>query len=142
MPIPRIYKEQTCDLEGYEELSVRLLMNPTGRELRDWQEASLGTPDCKECQALREGTGADSAVYCPSCTAERERKGRAAVVLFGPTLLERPCTTVAEALAILDSEDYPAEIIWWLFVLPDKAISARQKELMGNLLGSATTPNT
>lgn len=136
MAIPAIIKPQTCDLPGYEALTVNLRLNPTMRELRDWREGTLGTPGCPDCAAAGEGG------YCPACAAKRSQKARACVVLYGPSLLDRPCTTEQEALAILDDEDYPVEVFWWLFTLPDTAIDAWRQELLGNWFGSATTPST
>lgn len=153
MPIPRIYKPQPCPLEGYEALSVRLLVNPTGRELSDWQLGTLGLPGCTDCEALNAPTVARGKKaqpaeapaewqYCPTCATLRSRKARACVALYGPTLLGRPCTTEAEALAILDDDDIPTEVFVWLLLLPEQVVNARMEQLRPNSPGSATTRST
>jgi hypothetical protein len=50
--IPRIYINEPCPLEGYEDLSVRVLANSTGHEWQEWCQADLGTPGCQECAKL------------------------------------------------------------------------------------------
>lgn len=139
MPIPRIYEAQACPLPGYDGFSVRLLVNPTYRQLDDWRLGTLGTPDCPECAAARETT---PGAYCPDCTAARERKGRGAAALFGPTLLDRPCSTPDEALAVIDDDDLPAELVTWLLRLPVAVVNARLEELRPNSTGSSTTLTT
>ena len=147
MSIPRIYKEQACPLDGYDSLSIRLLVNPTGKELRDWQLGTLGLPECGACAKLNQAKVARGkqppvpvAVterrYCDSCTAARALKARGCVALFGPSLLDRPCTTEAEALAILDDEEIPPEIFTWLLILPDRVVNERIDSLLPNLNGS------
>ena len=153
MPIPRIHRTEVCPLEGYETLSVRLLVNPTGAEYADWTAGNLGLPECADCAALRtkpvpRGRRARPAepdadaplIYCPRCTASRERFGRAAVALYGPRLLDMPCATPAEALALLGSDQLPGELLIWLMLLPESVIARRQDDLIKNLNGSATTP--
>lgn len=153
MPIPRIYKPQECLLEGYEGLTVRLLVNPTGRELSDWQLGGLGLPGCTDCERLNtpkaaRGKKAQPAPapakrqYCDTCATLRSRKARACVALYGPSLLDRPCTTEAEALTILDDDDIPTEVFVWLMLLPDQVVNARMEQLRPNSPGSVTTPST
>ncbi len=153
MPIPRIYKEQACPLDGYDGLSVRLLVNPTGRELREWQVGTLGLPGCEACAKVNQPKvargkqaqpqpGLVERRYCEACTEARALKARGCVALFGPSLFERPCTTEAEALAILDDEEIPPELFTWLLILPDRVVNERLDSLLGNLNGSLTTPST
>lgn len=153
MPIPRIYKEQPCPLEGYDGLSIRLLVNPSGKEIRDWDTGTLGAIGCEACAKLNtpktaRGKQAPAPAepaprrYCEACTAARERKGRAAVALFGPVLLERPCATVEQALAILDDDDIPSDLFIWLLLLPDKVVNERLESIQGNSNGSLTTLST
>ncbi len=152
MPIPRIYKEQACPLDGYDGLSVRLLVNPTGRELREWQVGTLGLPGCEACAKLNQpkvtrGKGtAPAAVterrYCDACALARALKARGCVALFGPSLFDRPCTTEAEALAILNNEEIPPELFTWLLILPDRVVNERIDSLLPNLNGSLMTPST
>lgn len=137
MPLPRIYNEEACPLEGYGDLKIRLLVNPSGRELLDWQQGSLGMPGCETCT---EENGARH--YCDDCAAARERKGRAAAALFGPVLFDRPCQTTDQALAILDDDDIPSELFIWLLLLPDSVVNARIDRIYPNSNGSLTTPST
>lgn len=154
MPLPRIYKDQACPLEGYQGLSIRLLVNPSNKEYLDWLVGSLGAIGCEACAKLntpktargkqaRPPAEPAARRYCDDCTAVRSRKGRAAVALFGPVLLERPCATVEQALAILDDDDIPADLFTWLLIMPEQVISARiEGATRPNSNGSLTTPST
>jgi len=154
MSIPRVYKAQECPLEGYEGFTVTVLVNPTGRVLREWHSGTLGLPGCEACAKLNQSkvargkhvpqpTAPTERRYCAACSAARAMKARACVALFGPALFERPCTNEDEALAILDDEEIPPELFTWLLVLPDRVVNERIDTVLSpNSNGSATTLST
>lgn len=152
MPIPRVYIEETCPLEGYAEVRVRVLANASDAEWRTWCAGNLGAPGCPDCAKLntpptprgkRAAQPAPASVpaYCPACTQARAQFGQAIVGLYGPTLLGEDVATPEAALALFDRDDaLPSEIVIWLQLLPGAVRDRRTGALLGNLISSATTP--
>lgn len=142
--IPRIYVDETCPLEGYEKLSVRVLANASDAEWRLWASAHLQTPGCKACAALRARPADvpdEHMVYCEPCAAARESYGRTIVAFFGPTLLEHDVSTPEAALALFDNDAaLPSELVIWLQFVPGQVRERRTASLLGNLISSSTTP--
>ena len=154
MPIPLIYRDEPCPLEGYDNLNVRVLANATDAQWKLWAAGHLGTPDCAACAALRTppvGRGKRAAAApaetsppsrCPACEAARAAYGQAIVLLYGPTLLGEDVSTPDAALALFDRDDaLPSEIVIWLQLLPGAVRNARTESLLGNLTRSLTTPS-
>lgn len=159
MPFPRVYIDESCPLDGYDGLTVRVLGNATDREWREWAGATLGDPQCAACAALRtedahaEGAHAEGAThegaahegrsYCPACTAARAAWGRSIVLFYGPKLLDHDVSTPEAALALFDDDNaLPSEIVIWLHLVPGVVRVRRQESLIPNLTGSLTTPGT
>ena len=145
MAFQRIYVTEPCPLDGYDDLSVRVLANATDREWRTWAEGDLGAPGCPDCAKLNEPKtprGKQSAPlgadpwprrYCESCTKRRQQFGQSIVLFYGPRLLDRDVSTVDAALALFDDDDaLPSEIVIWLQLLPSQIRDRRTKALMGN----------
>jgi hypothetical protein len=146
VPLPHIYVEEPCPLDGYDGLNVRVLGNATDREWREWAGATLGDPDCGKCKALNPLIPPDPALarlYCPACTAARAAWGRSIVLLYGPRLLDHDVSTPEAALALFDDDDaLPTEIVIWIQLLPGVVRLRRQEALIPNLTGSLVTPST
>ena len=154
MPIPRIYVQEPCPLDGYEELSVRVLANSTDAEWRAWAGAHIGIPGCEACKKLsappvRRGRrnktapapAADGPRYCQACTAARQAYGQSIVTFYGPELCGHDVSTPAAALSLFDADDLlPSEIVIWLQLVPSTVRERRQESLLGNLISSSTTP--
>jgi hypothetical protein len=150
--IPRIHVDETCPLEGYEALTVRVLANATDADWRGWCEGNLGTPGCAACKALNvppvlrgkhkaEAASIAAPSFCPVCAQARAQFGQAIVTLYGPTLLGEDVSTPEAALALFDRDDaLPSEIVIWLQLVPGTVRNHRTETLLGNLTGSATTP--
>jgi hypothetical protein len=150
--ITPIYVEETCPLEGYEELSVHVLANSTVRQFEGWRSGHLGGTDCPQCAKLSapkvvrgrrakapaaNPQASSSTVYCPACTAARAAFGQAVVAFYGPTLLGHDVSTPDAALALFDSDDLlPSEIVIWLQLVPGAVRNRRQETLLGNLISS------
>jgi hypothetical protein len=152
--IPRVHSTETCPLEGYEALQVRILANTSDAEWKRWCAGNLGMPGCPDCKQQasppvsrgRRGTRAaapapaESAaprLYCPACQAARVAYGESIVLLYGPELLGEDVSTPAAALALFDRDDaLPSELVIWLQLLPGVVRSARQDTLLGNLTRS------
>lgn len=134
---PRLYDNQSCPLDGYEALTFRVLLNPTGAEKTDWFHGHLGIDDCAACAALGDG------VYCADCALARERMGRAAVSIYGKSQVAGfDFTTPDAALATLAQEDIPDELLSWLFLLPGTLWSARSDDLKKKLRSPSTAGNS
>ncbi len=85
--IPRVHSIETCPLEGYEALQVRVLANTSDAEWKRWMQSNLGMPDCEACkklaeQPVRRGKKAaavqpaeEPRLYCPACQAARVAYG-------------------------------------------------------------------
>lgn len=145
MPIPRVYVEEACPLEGYEGLKVRLLANATDAEWRAWLGGTLGAVGCEACKALNTPAAPtpQERRYCSDCTAAREAQGRSIVLFYGPRVLDEDVSTPAAALALFDDDDrLPSEIVIWLTILPGVVRNARLDRLLPNSNGSLTTPTT
>ena len=152
MPIPRVYTEEPCPLDGYEDLAVRVLANATDAEWRCWATADLGAVGCAACQQLnapikrgrRPAAPAEPGPrrYCPDCAARRARYGESVALFYGPVLLGEDVSTPAAALALFDRDDaLPSEIVIWLQLLPGVVRERRTSDLLGNLTRSSTTPS-
>jgi hypothetical protein len=153
--IPRIHVDEICPLEGYEQLSVRVLANATDAEWRSWCDGNLGMPGCEACAKLNvpavprgkhktEAAPAPASAprYCPACTQARAQFGQALVTLYGPTLLGEDVSTPEAALALFDRDDaLPSEIVIWLQLAPGTVRSRRTETLLGNLTRSSTSPS-
>lgn len=155
MPIPRIYINEPCPLEGYEDLTVRVLANSTDAEWRQWSLGNLGVPGCEQCAKLRAPKVArgkrraenapapapDPNAFCPSCQAARQAYGQSIVTFYGPTLLEHDVSSPDRALDLFDRDDaLPAELVIWLQIVPSRVRERRQEQLLGNWTSSSTTP--
>jgi hypothetical protein len=153
MPIPRIYADETCPLEDYESFKLRVLQNSTDAEWRDWLQGGLGTPDCPDCAALRQPPVArgkrskqptqapNPAAYCPTCTEARVRFGRAGHAFFGPGTPDLDFSGPEAALATLERDDLPSELLMWLTLLPGVVRSRRAEQVAGNLTRSLMSPS-
>ena len=145
MPIPRVYIDESCPLEGYESLQVHVLANATDSEWNAWCAAHLGLPGCAECAKLstpptRRGRKPAAPIepgprqYCPACAAARQQYGESIALFYGPALLGEDVSTPEAALALFDRDDaLPSEIVIWLALLPGAVRNARVETLMGNL---------
>lgn len=155
MSLPRVYVEEACLLEGYEDLRVKVLANATDAEWKRWAAGTLGTPGCEACQALsappvRRGRKTAPLVpveptrhYCPACAAARAAYGESIALFYGPTLLDEDVSTPPAALTLFDRDDaFPSEIVIWLQLLPAVVRERRTETLLGNLTRSSTTPTT
>jgi len=146
-----IYVNEPCPLEGYEDLSVRVLANSTDRAWQQWCMGNLGSPQCAECAALRQPKvvrGRQKAgnkpqaepnphAYCPACQAARDAYGQAIVLFYGPDLLGHDVSTPEAALNLFDRDDaLPSEIVIWLQLIPSAVRQKRQESLLGNLISS------
>jgi hypothetical protein len=147
IPIPRVHSTETCPLEGYEALQVRILANTSDAEWKRWCAGNLGMPGCPDCQKraapVRRGKKPATPpaeaprLYCPACQAARVAYGESIVLLYGPELLGEDVSTPAAALALFDRDDaLPSELVIWLQLLPGVVRSARQDTLLGNLTRS------
>ncbi len=110
--IPRVHSTETCPLEGYEQLQVRVLANTSDAAWKRWMHGHLGIPDCEAVrqagqaarQARQEGrsdaqpTERGPRLYCPACQAARVAYGESIVLLYGPELLGEDVSTPAAAL--------------------------------------------
>jgi hypothetical protein len=154
MPIRPIYVDEPCPLDGYDDLSVKVLANASDAEWRQWAAARLETPGCPKCNALRQPkvvrgrrkaaalpvTDAPRA-FCPDCAAARQRYGEVFVRFYGPELLGHDVSTPGAVLTLLDDDTaLPSEIVIWLQVAPNVVRERREAVLLGNYLSSATTP--
>ncbi len=136
---PRLYDNATCPLPGYEAFTFRVLLNPTGAEKEDWAFGNLGNPICQECQALRTESK-DQAVYCGGCMEARTRFGRALLALFGESQVKGfDFSSAAAALASLEQDDVPDELMAWIYLLPQSLWYARSEDLKKKLFGSSPT---
>ena len=155
MPIPRIYAPEVCPLEGYADHSIAVLQNSTDADMAAWNAGNLGVPDCPACAKLSvpkvvRGRRAKTPtpishppspmVYCPRCAKTRATYGPALVTFFGANTLDLDFSTPEVALATLDRDDIPAEIVMWLMLLPGTVRARRFGDLEKNLLSSLTTP--
>jgi hypothetical protein len=155
MPIPQVHTQETCPLEGYEALQVRVLANTSDAAWKRWMAGHLGIPGCEACakiakpptprgrraQAARAAAAEAPRLYCPACQAARQAYGESIVLIYGPELLGEDVSTPAAALALFDRDDaLPSELVYWLHLLPAVVRSARQDTLLGNLTRSSTTP--
>jgi hypothetical protein len=139
MNFPRIYVQE--DLPAGYDGSLRVLANLTTREVEQWYAAGLGTPGCVECAKLRTRP-ADAPdpvlVYCPACTSARQSFGELASLIYGPKLLGEDVSTGDRALAFFDNDDaLPAELVAWLFVLPDSIRLRRTETIRKNARSSS-----
>jgi hypothetical protein len=126
-----VYLDEPCPLDGYGDLTVRVLANATWTEWRRWLEGGLGDPGCAACEM------GPPRVYCDDCTARRQAFGQSIVLFYGPRLLDHDLTTPEQALALFDDDDaLPSEIVTWLLLAPRLIRERREKELLGNLTGS------
>lgn len=144
MPFPRIYEDAKCPLEGYEALSFRLLVNPTGAEKDDWAFGHMGVQDCAACAKLGtargKGTGIPEKKYCPDCATARDRQGRAAVAIFGPSQVPGfDFSTPETSLASFAQADLPDELLGWLYAVPSARWTARYDEIKKKLPSFSTT---
>jgi hypothetical protein len=138
MQFPRIYIDEPLPT-GYSG-SIKILANLTTNEVQRWFAANLGTPGCEKCAALRTRP-ADVPdpvlVYCPACTAARQSFGELASLIYGPSLLGEDVSTPEKALLFFDNDDAPAELIAWLFILPDSLRIRRTDLIRKNAVSSS-----
>jgi hypothetical protein len=157
MPIPRIYAPEVCPLDGYDSLSIAVLQNSTDADMADWNNGGLGGIDCPKCAKLRapkvvrgrrakapavNPQASSPAIYCADCQKARSRFGTALVAFFGTNSGDMDFSTPSAALVTMDRDDLPAEIVMWLFLLPQTVRARRFGDLEKNLLSSLTTPTT
>ena len=135
---PRIYENQTCPLPGYEAMTFRVLINPTGAEKTDWARGHLGRTDCADCQAARNGTGEQ--IFCVGCSLARDQMGRSSVAVYGQSQVAGfDFTTPAASLATFAQDDLPDELLAWLYLLPGSLWQARSDDLAKKLDSSSRT---
>jgi len=142
----RAYVDETCPLDGYGDLSVRVMASATDREWRAWAESNLGDPNCEACLALNQTDeqaspspppSAGARTYCETHQAARQKFGQSIVLLYGPRLLDHDIATPEQALALFDDDDaLPAELVVWLFMLPRLVRERRIGSLAPNWNGS------
>jgi hypothetical protein len=133
-----IYKAEACPLEGYEDVTIEVLQNASNADMNRWLEGNLGTPGCDACQALRADAGADPKARCATCAAARATFGAALVRFFRtPVGVPLAVSTPAAALATLDDEDLPTDLLTWLLLLPNAVRTRRLDELQKNLRSSS-----
>lgn len=139
MGFPRIYVDEACPLDGYEGYSFRVLANPTAQEKTDWWTGHFGLIDCQDCAKLggqrRKLSDAEPAKRCcATCQAARERKGRAAVAIYGQSHVEGFDFSSPEAsLASFEQDGVPDELLGWLFDLPNAIWQRRADEIKKKL---------
>jgi hypothetical protein len=140
---PRIYEDAKCPLDGYEALSFRVLVNPTGAEKNDWALGHMGIDGCEACAKLgtpRGKQGSSSKKYCPACTEARDRMGRSAVAVYGPSQVPGfDFGTPESALATFGQADLPDELLLWLYMLPQALWAARNDDIKKKLTSFLTT---
>lgn len=129
--IPRVIESFACPLDGYESVTVQMLVNPTRAIKEDWWAGNIGDPACTLCQP---------GAYCAEHQDARARFGRALTALFGDnTDPGLDFSTPERALATLDSGDLPDEFIGWLYRAPGKVWLDRIALLEKKLIGSSET---
>ena len=146
MPIPRVYLDEPCPLDGYEALTVRILANPTGAEWADWNAGHLGSTGCAECKKVQPAPRGKKVQpttttrhYCAACQAARAAFGRSIAAYYGPRVLDLDVSTPEAALAAFDADDVlPDELLAWLIQLP-YAVWTRRRRRLGERLGSSST---
>lgn len=129
MNFPRIYVDEPLPA-GYDG-SVRVLANLTTKELMAWFGANLGIPGCPDCANAEDGR-------CATCAAARAAFGASITLIYGPTLLGEDVSTPDKALAVFDNDDaLPAELVAWLYVLPDAIRERRVTTIRKNARSSS-----
>jgi len=143
-----VYVNEPCPLEGYENLSVRVLANSTDRAWQTWCAGNLGQPGCAKCASLNapkvprgrkvvQDFAPNPHAYCPACQAARDAYGLSIVLFYGPELLGHDVSTPEAALNLFDRDDaLPSEIVIWLQLIPSAVRQKRQESLLGNLISS------
>lgn len=128
-PFPKLYENHSCPLDGYEAITVRVLVNPTRALKDDWYAGNLGDPTCPTCQP---------GVYCDVHRESRERFGRALTALFSETnAAGLDFSTSQAALATLDSGTLPDEFVAWLYRFPAVVWARRVDTIEKKLIGSS-----
>lgn len=139
MNFPRIYVQE--DMPAGYDGSVRVLANLTTKEVERWYAAGLGTPGCGACAEvrIRPADAPDPVlVYCPACTSKRAAFGELASLIYGPKLLGEDVSTPDLALAFFDNDEaLPAELVSWLFILPDSLRLRRTETIRKNARSSS-----
>lgn len=133
MLFQQIYEKAVCPLSGYTDLAVQVLANPTGKEWREFLTTGTGMDPL-----LTRNDGESNADWAARAEASRtERRARFGAILA--TLYGRQAygpldfTTAEAALATIEHDDLPDEIVSWLMEIPisihDQRIEAMQKKL-------------
>ncbi len=139
---PSLYENVTCPLDGYDAITVRVLVNPTGSVKNDWVFGHLGDLSCPECGMGTDAYASDPRAYCPTCTQARQRFGRAFSAAYGETRsagLE--FSTPEAALATLDSDALPDEFVSWLLHYCTALWQDRREQIKKKLPGFSATGN-
>lgn len=144
MAFERIYQDEACPI--YVGYTLHVLANPTGAEKNDWWYGHLGLRNCPGCQTARSlATQADvqvdtSDVYCPGCSEARDRRGRAAVAIFGQShMADFDFSTVSAALTTLSRQDVPDDFMAWIYMLPGAVWDTRTEQLKKTLTSPSLT---
>jgi hypothetical protein len=141
---PRLYTTEACPLDGYEALSFRVLLNPTGAEKEDWAFGHVGITGCADCQAARNGAGKKTGqVYCATCTEARARFGRALVTVYGTSAVAGfDFSSPDAALQTIEAADIPDELLGWLYTMPGAVWQQRRDDIAKKLKERSTAGNS
>jgi hypothetical protein len=132
MLFQQIFEKVECPLSGYDGLAVQVLANPTGKEWREFLTTGTGVDPF-----LERDDGETAEAWLARLDASRiERRARFGAVLatlyghqaYGPL----DFTTAEAALATVEHDDIPDELVSWLMEIPsaihDRRIEAMQKK--------------
>jgi hypothetical protein len=133
MLFAQIFEKAECPLPGYEGLAVQVLANPTGKEWREFLTGGTGA-DPLLTRADGEIDADWAARVDASRTARRAQFGAILSTLYGKQAYgPLDFTTTEAALATVEHDDLPDEIVLWLLEVPitvhDQRIEAMQKKL-------------
>ena len=139
---PRIYENVTCPLDGYEAITMRVLVNPTGATINDWLYGHLGVPFCPDCDTVNTDDGplAGPKAYCAACSQARGRFGRALSAAYAESRVPGlDFSTLEAALATLDGDDVPDDFVGWLLSFAPALWKERKESIKKKLPGFSTS---
>lgn len=114
--LPRLHESAHPPLPGYEHVELQVLLNPTKATWHDWSEANLSTAD------------------------GRTAYGRALHAFYGTSeTAGLDFSTPEAALATIERDDVPDELVWWLLSLPDHIVERRRTLIREQLPKSFAT---
>lgn len=128
-----IYQTRACDLPGYGDLAVVVLANPTNKQWANFLDGGLDASHLLE-RADNETNEAWEQRRATNRAERREQLGQGLVALYGgKTFGPLDFSTPQAAIATIEHDDLPDEIVQWLMELPitvrRERIEAMQKKL-------------